>query len=227
MRYIFPELRKHQWIEVPNLWPSPLRPVIDLKAPEMSYNSSEADKDLQARIIASALSGCPSEHTGLTHVTSKIMAHSVAFRLGKLTNRRLFVPDEDVGTEEIYEQWMNIKNDGTIFIGWQARVGWDCSKDHINILGKVPFTPIKFEKDDKGRNKKDANGRSIPIGFDTHRYVYDYAAAMSRIWADTQQALGRIRRGNLEDYGSNKAVFIADSNYKRLSEFIPDDMGII
>lgn len=204
-----------EWIEVPNLWPPPLRPVVDLKCPRMKFGSSDEDKDLQARIIASALSECPPEHTGPIHVTSKSMAHNLAFRLGKLTKRRIFVPDENDSTEEVYEQWMQIKNDGTIMPYWGAWEGWDLGKDHINIMGKVPFPPIKFRRDKETK-------KSLPIGYDTHRYIYDTNASKSRTAAKAEQCFGRIRRGNLEDYGDAKFVAIADGNWTRVQKYFND-----
>lgn len=220
-------IKDYEFIKVPNLWPVPLRPIYDLKCPKMGYNSTDSDKDLQAEIIAHSLSQRPTEHTGLIHVTSKAMARDLAYRLGKYTERRLFVPNENDSTEVIYEQWMSIKNDGTQIIYWGMWEGWDCGKDHIVHIAKIPFTSIQFERDENGKLKKSRNSKSIPKGFDTHRHLYDYNASMSRVADKLQQGLGRIRRGNQEDYGPNKFVAIADSNYKRILEFLPKDLGII
>lgn len=200
-------VKDYQWIEVPNLWPGPLRPVIDLKAPKMGYSSSEDDWSTHADKIAHALNKRPSEHTGLIHTPSKKLAHSLASRLGKLSDRKFFVPDNDLGTEEVYDQWLNIKGDGTICVYWGAWEGWDCGKDHINIIAKTPFV-------------------NFADGYDKARFLFDGKAGYSRVAAKFQQGLGRIRRGNSGDYGSSKFVGIADGNWTRIKKYF-DDVFIV
>ncbi len=196
-------IKEYQWIEVPNLWPAPMRPVVDLKAPKMGYKSSVSDWDTHASKIAYALSERPLEHTGLIHTPSKKLAYDLAARLEKKSNRQFFVPDNHLGTEEVYKQWLNIQDNGTIGIFWQAWEGWDCGKDNICIVAKTPFV-------------------NFADGFDKARFFYDGKAGYSRVAAKFQQGLGRIRRGNSEDYGDSKLVAIADENWTRIRKYFND-----
>lgn len=205
----------YEWIEIPHSRPGWLRLIHDLKAPKMGWRSSDSDRWAWTEAQAKALNSRPPEHTGLIHVSSYDMANDLAYRLGKHTKRRLLVPDRGIGTEELYEQWMNIHDDGTIIITPNAWEGWDCGKDSINIIAKVPFTPIRFESD--------GNGSKVPVGYDTHRYVYDTDVAQSETAEKLMQGEGRIRRGKDEHYGDNKFVAVADGNWRRVAKFLSSD----
>jgi Rad3-related DNA helicase len=209
-------LKNFQFIDVPNVWPAPLRPIEDLQTPKMGFNSSKEDWTKHSQIIAGRINECPDHWTGLVHSPSKWLSYDLANNLRQMTGRDIFIPDERWGTERAASEWLKIKDNGTICVSWHFWEGIDAGKDHFCCVAKVPFTPIKF--------KKSSNGTKEPSNFETARFTYDGKSGYARIANKMVQGLGRIRRGNKGDYGSNKVVCVADSNWKRVKKYIADDV---
>lgn len=197
----------YEFITIPNVWPAPLRLIHDLKAPKMGWNSSEQDWIAHSEVIAYWLNKRPPEHTGLIHTPSKHLAYSLRDRLQSLTDRQYFIPNNGDGTEEVYAQWQleSLKNQGTIAISWMSWEGWDCGSDYINIVAKTPF--VDFSS-----------------AYDKARFLYDGKAGYSRVAQKFMQGLGRIRRGNPDDYGDSKFVGIADGNWSRVKKYVNKDI---
>lgn len=210
-------LKDFEFINVPNdVWTPEQRPIEDLGGPKLNWKSSASDWNAHTEIIASRINQCPNDWTGLIHVPSKWLANQLAYGnkykgvdgLYKHIKRDIFIPKEEWGTEQAAEEWMKVEDNGTICISWNFWEGLDAGKDRINIVAKVPFVPMIFDKEKR------------PKGFDTNRFMFDGKSGYSRIANKLVQGLGRIRRGNKEDYGPNKIVAICDSNWKRLRNFI-------
>lgn len=195
-----------EYIEVPNVWPAPLRPIEDLQAPMMGFKSSTEDWQLHSQLIANKLNKCPEKWTGLIHTPSKRLAWDMAERIQKLTGRNIFVPNEEWGTEEAAKHWLQVENDGTICISWMFWEGIDSGKDNFCCVAKVPF--IDFSQE-----------------FDKSRFMFDGKSGYSRIANKMVQGLGRIRRGHPEHYGNgNKVVCLADGHWTRLRNYISRDI---
>jgi Rad3-related DNA helicase len=195
----------YEFINVPNVWPAPMRPIEDLKAPKMGFKSTREEWIEHSQIIANRINRCPENWTGLVHSPSKWLTYDLAERLEKMTDRRIFVPDEKWGTEQAAEEWLMIEDDGTICVSWHFWEGIDAGKDSFCCVAKVPFTDF-----------------SNP--FDKSRFLFDAKSGYGRTANKLVQGLGRIRRGHPEHYGNSKVVCVADSHWMRLKNYISKDV---
>jgi Rad3-related DNA helicase len=195
----------YEFINVPNIWPAPLRIVEDLKAPKIGYKAPKEDWLEHSRLIAERINKCPDNWTGIIHSPSKWLTWDLAERIGKLTGRPIHTPDENDGTEAVAEKWLQIQDDGTIGVFWQLWEGIDAGKDNFCCVAKVPF--VDFSQ-----------------SFDKERFMFDGKSGYQRISNKMVQGLGRIRRGKKEHYGNSKVVCLADGHWKRLRNYIGKDI---
>jgi Rad3-related DNA helicase len=166
------------YYEMDNAWPSPSRLVYDLNAPNMNYNSSEADKQRQAELIASVLRP---DKSGVIHVSSKTQAHELSKKLYDITpdwSLYLYCPTNGIGTDKQLQEWYEIRQQpGTYCVSWCFHEGVDLGEDQINIIAKVPYSGLS----DNYEKSKQA--------YDPEWYNEKAAYAI-------EQACGRTRRGN-------------------------------
>lgn len=196
----------YEFIDVPNVWPAETRPIEDLHGPKLNYRSTQEDWNKHADAIANRINQCPDEWTGLIHSPSKWLTWDLANRMRRLTDRPIYTPDENDGTEEVMSKWLSVRDNGTIGIFWQLWEGIDSGKDGFSIVAKVPF--INFAEP-----------------FDEARFHYDRTGAQQRVANKVVQAWGRVRRGRDSDYEPGaKMVAIADSQWTRLKNYISRDV---
>ncbi len=191
--------------EVPNPWPIPTRLIYDLGGPAINYNSSNTDKHKNRELIASILS--PNK-SGIIHVTSRPQAYELQRELGKIFEYDFFVPSENIGTEEQYQEWVEYRRIcplGSYCISWNFHEGVDLGKDDISITAKVPW--VNFS----------SNYESVKKDYDPQWYLEQAAMKL-------EQSCGRIRRGMSDHYlPGAKQVYIADSSWHRLKTLLSDD----
>lgn len=195
----------YEYIEVPNAWPSPMRPIVELDAGKMGYKSTREEWIKHSQVIANAINNCSDDVTGIVHSPSKWLAYDLADRLGKMTRRPMHVPQENIGTEQVIQDWIDAREPGKICVAWNLWEGVNAGEDDICIVAKMPF--IDFSEP-----------------FDKERFMFDGKAGYQRVANKFTQGLGRIRRGKPEHYGNGKLVAIADGNWKRLRKYISQDI---
>jgi Rad3-related DNA helicase len=205
------ELGLQDWesIEVPNTWKPEMRQVIDLKGPAMSFaKSTEKDKIRLAQIIANAIDNCPSDWTGIIHCPSKKKTFSLQDRMENMTNRPLWTPEKNGTSEKMLSSWYQFRdqNKGAIGISWGFWEGVDMGDDNICIVAYVPYP-------------------SLGDNFEKARMEFSHRIYSQRAAWKLEQGLGRTRRGNKKDYGSeNGLVAIADGKWNRLKGFMSRDL---
>jgi hypothetical protein len=204
---------------VPSNFPPESRPIHVLDAPKLNWKSKEKDYLRQAEVIADAIDQCPSEWSGIIHVTRKSEAPLLRSRLvryGIAENRLWVLPQKDrhnrwMGTQKQTEAWEEWKRafPNAIMISWTHWEGFDGLDEKICIVAKTPFPstpPGSYEEARLGYSRKFYSQRTA--------------------WA-LQQSLGRTRRGRPEDYDTEDEmrgmVAIADMNYKRVQKYMDDD----
>ena len=195
----------YEYIEVPNAWPAPMRQIVDLQGPKVGYKSTKEDWEYHSKVIADAINQCPDEATGLVHSPSRWLAYDLADRLSKMTGRPMHVPQENIGTEQVVQDWIDNRSPGKICVSWNLWEGINAGEDDICIVAKMPF--IDFSEP-----------------FDKERFMFDGKAGYQRVANKFTQGLGRIRRGKPEHYGNGKLVAVADGNWKRLRGYIGKDI---
>jgi Rad3-related DNA helicase len=192
--------------QVPNPWPTPTRLIYDLGGPAMNYNSSEADKQKNAELIASVLQP---DKCGTIHVTSKKQERIDEF-INRLRNFikdeiKFFVPSQNKGTDDQLQEWYDNRQPGTYCIAWAFHEGVDLGHDDIGIMAKVPYSSI-------GSNYEKAR-----LEFDKSWYLEKTAYTM-------EQICGRPRRGHNEHYlPGAKQIYIVDSAWHRLKSLLSND----
>ena len=194
-----------EYIEVPNAFPPLMRKITDLDAGKMGYKSTREEWIKHSQVIADAINQCPDHVTGIVHSPSKWLAYDLADRLGKMTRRPMHVPQENIGTEQVIQDWIDAREPGKICVSWNLWEGINAGEDDICIVAKMPF--IDFSEP-----------------FDKERFMFDGKAGYQRVANKFTQGLGRIRRGKPEHYGNGKLVAIADGNWKRLRKYISQDI---
>lgn len=198
----------YESIIVPNVWPGVMRPILDLNAPAMTYKATEDDRREHARVIANAINDCPANWNGLVHVTSKAKARDLGQRLRNLTDRPVWIPDNDMGTEWALSKWLEFdkRHRGALACTWNMHEGIDLPNLNINITAFVPYPDLgdKFEK---------------------LRFDFDPRAAQVRVANTMQQEQGRNRRGHEAHYGqdADKLNAIADGKWTRLKWALSED----
>lgn len=189
--------------EVPNPWPVPSRLVYDLGGPAINWKSSISDMQEQAYTIAGILD---IKKSGVIHVTSKAQAWELVARVDiEKPMLNFHIPTVGMGTEEQYQEWLEVRKPGTYCISWNFHEGVDLGGDDISIIAKVPW--INFS----------SNYERAKMEYDQQWYLEQAAMKF-------EQACGRTRRGKREHYlPGAKQVYIADSSWHRLKTLLSDD----
>lgn len=200
-------LSDYEAIQVPNSWPAPLRPIEDLGGPEYTYKMDENERNHHAQLIASRIAACPDWWSGIVHVTSKAMANELGQRLRYLLNRPIMIPFEGWGTEQAIDEWYGFceREKGALVVSWAFWEGIDAGRNQISIVARCPYPDFKS-------------------AYEKARFEFDRRAALQRIANQVVQAWGRVRRGRAEDYGPSKLVAICDAKWKRLRNYISQDI---
>ena len=197
---------------VPSQYPPEVRPVYDLDCPNLNWKSTEADFNQQADIIAKAIMDCPKEWSGVLHVTRKKEAIVLAERLAHRGLQDRVWPTPDLPTDQQMVAWADQKAKangygGQLAITWAWREGVDLRNEKICIVAKVPFSDT-----------------SDP--YEAARAVYSRPFYLQRAAWDAEQALGRTRRGDDEDYDTdeqkNQLVCLADSAWRRVKPYFSE-----
>jgi Rad3-related DNA helicase len=198
---------------VPSVWPPESRPVYYFDdCPKIGYNSSYADLEKQASLIAKAIKTVPDNWRGVIHCTSYQQVKSMATRLEKCgLGHRLWVPGS-TGTDKQMAEWQKVEKEmrGALAVTCTWWEGVDLNA-RIVINGKCPY-PFIGDSYSKARLK------------------YNGKFYLQRTAWRLQQGSGRTRRGRVEDYDSdgNKSglVIIADSNWKRVNKYFDKDFRL-
>jgi Rad3-related DNA helicase len=200
-----------QYLDIPNAWAPEARPVQVLAAPAMGFSTRENESVLneQARVIAKAILECPSDWTGLIHVTRKTEAVALAARLARhgIPSWRLWTPNPTHGTEKMMTEWQREKRRtaGALAVTWAWHEGYDGVDDKICIAAKAPFPSLGDE-------------------YERERMQYSGAMFLQRTAWTLEQMCGRSRRGNPKDYdtpGERRGlVAIADQNWRRVQKYL-------
>lgn len=200
-------LEENEWdyYEVPAIWPVPTRLVYDLDGPAMNWQSSETDKQEQAKLIASVLRpNC----SGVIHVMSKAQAYELSKRLYDITldwSLRFHTPTDGTGTDEQYQEWQEMRQPGIYCISWSFHEGVDLGLDKITIMAKTPFASMK-------------------PGYEQARIEYDPQWNNEQTAYRMEQIFGRHQRGLPEHYVSGaKLSYIADSSWHRIKTNLSPD----
>lgn len=135
-------LTDYEAFKVPNVWPGSERPVRDMKAPKLGQKVPPENWVEQARIIAAKLNELPEHWTGLIHVTSRKLARDLSGTIERLTNRPVWIPIENIGTEKNLESFESFcKNSyGGIGVSYNFSEGIDAGWLNIIITAKC-LTP--------------------------------------------------------------------------------------
>jgi hypothetical protein len=191
-------------------FPPEIRPIQVLDVPSLSYKSTEKDYEHQADAIAKAILECPLDWSGVIHITRKREATLLAARLAHRGLQDRVWPVPDVPTDKQLEAWADRKkqSSGALAITWSWVEGVDLVDERINICAKLAWPDI-----------------SDP--FERARMNYSRSFYQLRTAWSVQQALGRTRRGEDEDYDLNgqreQLVGIADGSWVRLKRFFDQD----
>lgn len=205
---------QYKFITMPNQWPAETRPIFDLGAPSIGQKASPLDYDRQAEVIANAIKQCPSNWSGVIHVTRKSEAGLLANRLNnKGLYGRIWTPAVTDGTDEQMRKWEAEKRAsgklGKIAISWTWWEGVNLTEERICIVAKTPY-PF------------------LGSPYEVARRNYSGKTYLWRTAVQLEQALGRTRRGEAEDYdignGRNQLVAIADANWKRVRNYLSTDL---
>ena len=193
------------------------RRVYLLDVPLLKYGCASSVYDRQADAIADAiLNSCPSEWSGIIHVTAKKRAPELAMRLSQRgLGDRVWVPPIKEGrkylsTREQMELWKGrlAEKPNSILIGWQFWEGYDGTEERINIVAKVPFP-------------------SLASAYERERKRYSKKFYLQRAGWNLQQALGRTRRGREEDYDTEDEMrgfcAIADGGWRIVKRYLDED----
>lgn len=206
-------IERYNFKAVPNQWRPEMRKVHILDAPRMGYKATPEDFSKQADVIAEAIKSCPSDWSGLVHVTRKKEAQLLADRLSRrgLSDRVWVTPGWDgtyTPTDEQARAWNNRRNrvPGSICVTWAFWEGYNGLDEKICIAAKTPF-PF------------------IGSAYEKQRLAYSHSFFSQRTAYQLEQGLGRTRRGRACDYGEgNGFVAIADGNWTRVKKYFSQDM---
>lgn len=198
-------IRHFSFRDTPSRFTPEQMPVYVFKdAPQLGYSTEDSAWKKWAAIISFAIKQLDPSWSGLIHVSSYSQAKDLASKLSNsLGDERIYIP-EGRSTADKIAAWRSRKigHRGTICISPSFHMGLDAPDDNFNIVAKIPFTTL----DEFGQAELEYNP-----GW------YNWKAAMM-----TEQASGRIRRGEPEHYengnGLRKFVAIADGNYVRVKD---------
>ena len=207
-------IKDYQYRAVPSNYPPEVQPIQVLDVPHLNYKSTSREYDAQADAIAAAILHCPSDWSGIIHVTRKREGPLLAERLSHrgLQDRVWVTPDGSTDAQMTAwnerKQETNGKYGGQLCITWSMREGVDLLNRSICVVAKIPFS--------------DTSDPYEAARLSYSRDFYNQRAA----W-DTQQALGRTRRGEADDYDINgerrQLVCIADGSWQRIKKHFDDD----
>ena len=194
------------FIDVPSAYTPESMPVYTFDdAPRLSHKTTTLGWNKWASTIHKVIKDSDPRWSGMIHVASKNQAKMLAEKLArKGLAHRLYIP-EGKSTSDKISAWnfRKKKISNTIAITYSFFMGLDAGDDEINIIGKIPFETL----DEVGMAKLRYNST-----------LYRYNAALK-----TEQAAGRIRRGEDEHYEEagepqRKVVAIADGNYHQVQD---------
>lgn len=195
---------------VPHQFSPVMRRVRVLDAPRMNWKSGDAEYRQQAKVIASAVREAPSSWSGIIHTVSRVQAQRLHGLLDRMLSGRMYLDRDDLPTEQSVAEWQQWRDyhgkrqSGQIVVSWRMGEGYDGLEERICILAKTPF-PNTGDLYEKRR-----------MDYDTRFYLQRTA------WA-VEQALGRTRRGRVQDYGDeNGLVAVADGNWTRVRSFLSE-----
>jgi len=197
---------------VPNQWDPSRRPVAILDAPKLNYESTEADFNQQADVIAKAILECDPSWSGFIHVTRKREAGLLADRLAhRGLQDRIWVPPgwdgSYVPTDQQMAAWIERRGrvPNSICVAFSFWEGVDGLDEKIDIVAKVPW-PFLGDPYERARMK------------------YSSAFYQQRTAYQIEQGLGRTRRGRDQDYDTEEEarglVAIADGNWGRVKKYM-------
>jgi Rad3-related DNA helicase len=174
-------------------------------APALNHKTSDAGWTKWGDVVWRGIISQDKNWGGLVHVSSKGQAERLAGHLSRRgLGERVYVA-EGLGTGDKMLKWEIRKKQkpNTVTIAYSFHMGLDAPDVNINIVAKVPFKTL----DDCGMAE---------LAYDSD--MYRWHAAML-----TEQACGRIRRGNPEHYekageSAAKFVAIADNSYNRIKD---------
>lgn len=210
----------YDFYRTPAVWPPATRPVHILDVPSVGYAKTQKDPtiwDKQADTIAKAIKNLPPHWSGIILVSRKSEATLLANRLRKrgLADRMWVPPGADAGdykpTNEQLVAWNEqlAYRSNSIAVAWSFWEGVDAKDCQILICAKVPFHQMSDE-------------------YEMARQRYDHAFSYQRIAWMLEQGLGRVRRGNPQDYDTNgivrKYVAIADGSWPRIKKYLSQSM---
>jgi len=195
-----------EFIDTPSQFPPESMPVYTFDdAPRLSHKTTATGWNKWADTVHKVIKDSDPRWSGMIHVASRNQANLLAEKLAKKgLAHRLYIP-EGKSTSDKISAWdhrkKKVKN--TIAITYSFFMGLDAGDDEINIIGKIPFETL----DEVGMAKLRYNST-----------LYRYNAALK-----TEQAAGRIRRGEAEHYEEEgkprrKVVAIADGNYHQIQD---------
>lgn len=203
-------IERYLYRDIPNQFTPDQRPVFALPAPAMGQKNryDEAVLSEQARVIADAIKTCPREWSGIIHVTRKTEATELRQRLAHHgIGARLWTPKPTDSTDWAMRDWQRFKGrvTGAIAITWAWWEGYDGVDEKICIVAKTPFPNLADD-------------------YERARMAYSGTMFLQRTAWNLEQALGRTRRGNVEDYdgdGQRRGlVAIADGNWTRARKYM-------
>lgn len=198
---------------IPSVWSPDVRPVYILDAPRMSRKTPPEDYEKQADVIADAILDCPSDWSGVIHVTRINEADLMMKRLSQRgLYGRVWKPPL-AGTNIQMNAWeqrkrMKSSQGAPIAISWSWTEGVDLFDEKICISAKVPFPSLgsAYERERMSANRK----------------FYSQRTAWSLI-----QQQGRTRRGEPGHYDlngkKNGLCAIADGNWTRVKSYFGND----
>lgn len=197
----------YDFLQVPNAWTPEQRPIHALDVPRLGRKSPESAYEKQADSIATAIKECDPSWSGIIHTTSIAEAGRVAERLhSRGLEDRVFV-SERAPTNQMVVNWhkrlRQVPN--SILVTWALWEGYDGTRERINIAAKTPY-PYLGDK------------------YEVQRQRFDGKFFLQRTAWTLEQALGRTRRGQVDDYDTedkmNGLVAIADGGYKWVRSYL-------
>jgi Rad3-related DNA helicase len=192
------EQNEFDFMKVPSSWPTPSRLVYDLCGPAINWKSSEADKEKQAKLIATVLH---ERKSGIIHVSSKSQASVLLQRLYRAADNLdvdFHMPTLGIGTENQYQEWIEVREPGVYCIAWNFHEGVDLGPDNINIMAKTPWP-------------------SIGSNYEKAKLEYDPQWYNEKTAYTVEQLFGRHQRGIANHYKpGTKMAYIADNSWHRL-----------
>jgi len=197
----------YEFIPVPNTIPAIMRPIYDMRGPNITAGSSLRERKQHAKLIAKPFLEYQ-DWNGLVHVTSEKMAGELGNMLYDYTQRPVWIGKKGIGTDEAYQSWQEYlgSNHNAIAVTWQFMTGMDGGDLNINITARVPYPNFgdKFESAMFGYNPGDAR--------------VDVANLL-------EQQQGRNRRGHSRHYGGRAEKFngICDGKWSKLKSAYSGD----